>query len=261
MTTMTPILSLHLRQRLLVTLIAAAIALPAAAQKSEPTPLRQQTAPAQAAAAPTSTATAGNVPQSAPTQTPNEMVLNFQAADLQAVVKAVSQMTGRNFLLDPRVKGQITIISAKPVTSAAAYQIFVSALKAQGFATIEGPGNMVKIVPTGEARQHARVSTDDKAPYGGEQMVTHVVTVQHGSPAQMVPLLRPLMAPTSQLASYDPANALILTDYADNVRRMLRIIEKIDQPVSSDVNIITLQHASALDIADMLSRLDRKSVV
>src|SRR5205814_1558768 len=125
-------------------------------------------------------------------------------------------------------------------------QIFVSALKAQGFAVVEGPGNLVKIVPTTEARQHAPVTSEDESPRGGEQIVTHVVILQHGSPTQMVPLLRPLMAPTSQLSSYDAANALILTDYADNIRRMLRIIEKIDQPVSSDVNIITLQHASAL---------------
>lgn len=252
MTTMTNRPALPHRRRIAAALIATCVALPVGAQKPEPAPLHQNVAPSAApATAPNATASA---PTATPTQTPNEMVLNFQAADLQAVVKAVSQMTGRNFLLDPRVKGQITIISAKPVSSAAAYQIFVSALKAQGFATVEGPGNLVKIVPTGEARQHAPVSAAD-APRGGEQMVTHVVTVQHGSPAQMVPLLRPLMAPTSQLASYDPANALILTDYADNVRRMLRIIEKIDQPVSSDVNIITLQHASALDIADMLSRL------
>jgi general secretion pathway protein D len=243
---MKPKLPQVLLRRLAVALIAAASVAPAAAQKPEPVPLSQQAAPdVGQPAAP------GQAPAAA---TPNQMVLNFQAADLQAVIKAISQMTGRNFLLDPRVKGQITIISAKPVNSAAAYQIFVSALKAQGFAVVEGPGNLVKIVPSAEARQHAPVSTADM-PGGGEQIVTHVVTVQHTSPSQMVPLLRPLMAPTSQLAAHEPANALLITDYADNVRRLLRIIEKIDQPVSSDVNIITLQHASALDMADMLTRL------
>ncbi len=241
-----------------VAALTAVCATPVVAQKQEPVPLRQQAAPALAPPPPVATNPNPTTPPPAltapPALRPNEVVLNFQAADLQAVVKAVSQMTGRNFLLDPRVKGQITIISAKPVTSAAAYQIFVSALKAQGFAAVEGPGNLVKIVPTGEARHHATVSASDE-PRGGEQMITHVIIVQHSSATQMIPLLRPLMAPTSNLSSFDPANALILTDYADNIRRMLRIIEKIDQPVSSDVNIITLQHASALDIADMLSRL------
>ena len=182
-----------------------------------------------------------------------DVLLNFQAADIQAVVKAVSQMTGRNFLLDPRVKGQITIISAKPVSRGAAYQIFLSALKAQGFTAVDGPGGVVKVLPTGEAKQSADVSQD--APRGGEVITTHVAVLQHISAAQMVPLLRPLMAPTSQLSAYDGANALILTDYADNIRRMLRIIERIDQPVSSDVTVIGLKHASALDLADMITRL------
>jgi general secretion pathway protein D len=235
----------------------AASASPVTAQRQEPVPLRQQAA-APAAVSPTPSnetappSAAANKPATSPT-TPSEIVLNFQAADLQAVVKAISQMTGRNFLLDPRLKGQITIISAKPVSAAAAYQIFISALKAQGFAAVEGPGNLVKIIPTGEARQHAPVSVQE--PNGGEQVVTHVVILSYASATQMVAVLRPLMAPTSQLVAYDPSNALILTDYADNVRRMLRIIEKIDAPVSNDVNVISLQHASALDIAEMVARL------
>jgi len=183
-----------------------------------------------------------------------EVLLNFQGADMQAVIKAVSQMTGRNFLLDPRVKGQITIISAKPVSRNAAYQIFVSALKAQGFAAVEGPSGIVKIVPSGEAKQSAGVSPA-KRPGGGEQMTTHVVIVQHGSATQMIPLLRPLMAPTSQLSAYEAANALIITDYADNIRRMLDIIGKLDEPASTDVTIVPLHHASALDMAELVSRL------
>ncbi|MBI3898587.1 MAG: type II secretion system secretin GspD [Gammaproteobacteria bacterium] len=182
----------------------------------------------------------------------NQILLNFQGADIQAVVKAVSQMTGRNFLLDPRVKGQITIISAKPVSRSSAYQIFLSALKAQGFTAVEGSG-LVKIIPTGEAKMSADVFKD--APKGGEQITTHVAVLQNVSATQMVPLLRPLMAPTSQLSAYEGANALILTDYADNIRRMLKIIERIDQPTSSDVTVVPVQHASALDLADLIARL------
>jgi general secretion pathway protein D len=189
----------------------------------------------------------------APALKPGEVLLNFQAAEIQGVVKAVGQMTGRNFLLDPRVKGQITIISARPVTTTAAYQIFLSALKAQGFTAVEGIG-AIRIVPTTEAKANAEVNMAGE-PHGGERIVTHVLIVQHTSATQMIPLLRPLMSPTSQLSSYDQANALIITDYADNVRRMLRIVEKIDQPVSSDVTIIALRHASALDLADLVTRL------
>lgn len=196
---------------------------------------------------------ANETPPGVPVLKPGEVLLNFQAAEIQGVVKAIGQMTGRNFLLDPRVKGQITIISSRPVSTAAAYQIFLSALKAQGFTAVSGIG-VTKIVPTSEAKANAEVSTEGD-PRGGEQIVTHVLIVQHTSASQMIPLLRPLMSPTSQLSSYDQANALIITDYADNIRRMMRIVEKIDQPVSSDVNIIALRHASALDLADLVTRL------
>jgi len=189
----------------------------------------------------------------APALKPGEVLLNFQAAEIQGVVKAVGQMTGRNFLLDPRVKGQITIISARPVTTTAAYQIFLSALKAQGFTAVEGIG-AIRIVPTTEGKANAEVNMVS-VPRGGERIMTHVLIVQHTSATQMIPLLRPLMSPTSQLSAYDQANALIITDYAENIRRLMRIIEKIDQPVSSDVTIIALKHASALDLADLVTRL------
>ena len=243
---------------------------PLGAQNGSPTPPQpipppppSQTTPAPAPAAPVVPPAPTRAPAPPPRSTPGaatvtpmgqgDVLLNFQAADIQAVVKAVSQMTGRNFLLDPRVKGQITIISAKPVSRGAAYQIFLSALKAQGFTAVDGPGGVVKVLPTGEAKQSAQVAHD--APRGGEVITTHVAVLQHISATQMVPLLRPLMAPTSQLSAYDAANALILTDYADNIRRLLRIIERIDQPVSSDVTVIGLKHASALDLADMITRL------
>ena len=194
-------------------------------------------------------------PQPAPPLRPGgQMLFNFQDADIQAVVKTISQITGRNFLLDPRVKGKITIISAKPVSANAAYQIFLSALKAQGFAAVEGPGGIVKILPEAEAKQNAAVSSTAQ-PGGGDRLITQVVVVQHGSATQMVPLLRPLMAPTGLLSVYAPANTLVITDYADNVRRLLQIIEKIDQPGSAEVTIIPLEYASALDMAQLLVRL------
>lgn len=189
-----------------------------------------------------------------PALRPGETLLNFQGADIQAVVKTISQITGRNFLVDPRVKGQITIISAKPVSAGVAYQVFLAALKAQGFTAVDGIGNLVKIVPSAEAKHNAFVTPED-GPRASEALVTHVAILQHAAATQMIPLLRPLMAPTSQLSAYDPANTLIITDYADNVRRMLQIIERLDQPLTADVTIVPLQHASALDLADLITRL------
>ena len=188
-----------------------------------------------------------------------EVLLNFQSADLQAVVKAISQMTGRNLLIDPRVRGQFTIVSARAMSVSAAYQVFLSALKAQGFTAVEGPGDVVRIIPVAEAKASAPVSGDE-APRGGEQIVTHVAIGQHVAVAQLQNVLRPLMSPTSQLSVYDPANALIITDYADNVRRLLRIIERIDLPAASEVTVVPLQNASAIDVAEMVVRLSGSGV-
>jgi general secretion pathway protein D len=169
-------------------------------------------------------------------------------------VKTVSKLTGRNFILDPRVKGKITIISASPVSRAAAYQIFLSALKAQGFTAVTGTGGITKIVPVGEGKQNASTSAGVTRS-AGDQMVTRVVVVQNGNAIQLIPLLRPLMAPTSQLSAYAPANALVITDYAQNVRRLTRVIREIDQPASSQVTVIPLTHASALDLSELIGRL------
>ena len=184
-----------------------------------------------------------------------EVLLNFQAADLQAVVKAMSQMTGRNMLVDPRVRGQVTIVSARAMPVAAAYQVFLSALKAQGFTAVEGPGDSVRIVPVAEAKAAAPVNEQAGPPRGGEQIITQVLIGQHVAVAQLQAVLRPLMSPTSQLSVYEPGNALIITDYADNVRRLLRIVERVDQPTSTDVTVIPVQHASAVDLSEMVIRL------
>jgi general secretion pathway protein D len=189
-----------------------------------------------------------------------EVLLNFQSADLQAVVKAMSQMTGRNVLVDPRVRGQVTIISARPMPVAAAFQVFLSALKAQGFTAVDGPEGAVRIIPVAEAKAAAPVNERDAPPRGGEQIVTQVVIGQHVAVSQLQNVLRPLMSPTSQLSVYDPANALIITDYADNVRRLLRIIERIDVPAGTEVIVVPLQNASAIDLAELVVRLSGSGV-
>jgi general secretion pathway protein D len=202
---------------------------------------------------PSATMPAATAP-SAPALRPGEMMFNFQEADIQAVVKTVSQITGKNFLLDPRVKGKLTIISTQPVSKNAIYQIFLASLKAQGYTAIDSASGFIKLVPLGDAKQNADVTTG-VMPRPGEQTITHVITVQYSSAAQLVPLLRPLMAPTSQISVYPPANTLIITDYADNIRNLLRIVEIIDQRGGSELAIIPLKHASALDIAEMVVRL------
>jgi general secretion pathway protein D len=138
--------------------------------------------------------------------------------------------------------------------------VFLSALKAQGFTAVEGPGDAVRIIPVAEAKAAAPVNEQDGPPRGGEQVITHVAIGQHVAVAQLQNVLRPLMSPTSQLSVYDPANALVITDYADNVRRLLRIIERIDLPASTDITVIPVQNASAIDLAELVVRLSGTGV-
>lgn len=183
-----------------------------------------------------------------------QVLFNFQNADIRAVVKAVSEMTGRNFLLDPQVHGDVTIISASPVSRAAAFQIFLTALKAQGFTAVPGPGGIMRILPQAEGNQSAPVSLE-RAPRGGDQLVTQVVKLKHSSAVEMMPLLRPLMAATGVLSVYAPGNMLVITDYADNVRRLLHIIGQVDRSGSAEIAVIPLRYASALDTAQLLVQL------
>ncbi len=198
--------------------------------------------------------TTGPAPSAGTVLRPGQMMFNFQEADIQAVVKTVSQITGKNFLIDPRVKGKLTIISTQPVSKNAIYQIFLASLKAQGYAAIDSASGFIKLVPLGDAKQNAEVTTG-ATPRPGEQTITHVITIQHGAAAQMVPLLRPLMAPTSQISVYPPTNTLIITDYADNIRNLIHIIDTLDQDGGSEIAIIPLKYASALDMAEDIVRL------
>ncbi len=184
------------------------------------------------------------------------VTLNFTNADIESMVKIMSEMTGKNFVLDPRVKGTVNIISARPVTRAVAYDVFLSALRLQGFTAIEDRG-LVKIVPEADAKLHQSLPADvrDRPRVAGDQIQTQVFPLKYESAAQMVPVLRPLIAPGNAITAYPGSNTLIVTDYASNLQRIARIIESIDQPSVGDPVVIPLQHASAVDVAYTIQRL------
>ena len=187
---------------------------------------------------------------------PDTVTLNFVNADIEGVVKAVSEITGKNFVLDARVKGAINIVSAKPMSRALVYDVFLSALRLQGYAAVED-GGIVKIVPEADAKLH-RTPTfgpDEKPRGSGDRLQTQVFTLRYESAAQLVATLRPLIAPNNTITAYPGANALVITDYAGNLQRIARIIDAIDQPGGTDPVVIPLRHASALDVAQTLGRL------
>lgn len=183
-----------------------------------------------------------------------KITLNFVNADIESVIKAVGLISGRNFVMDPRVKGTINIVSSSPVSRELTYQILLSALRLQGFTAIEGAG-VVKIVPEADAKQSFGPIAGKTVGTSGDKIITQVYPLRYESAAQLVPILRPLIAPNNAVAAYPGTNTLVITDYADNVRRINKIIDAIDQPNSGEVATVKLEHASALDVAQAVNRL------
>ena len=182
------------------------------------------------------------------------VTLNFVNAEIESVIKAVSQITGKNFLLDPRVKGTINVVSGKPVRSSLAYPLLLSALRMQGFAAVEYNG-VTKIMPEVEAKTQAGPTRSGAGGPRGDQMLTKVFALQHESAVQLVPVLRPLIAPNNSINAYANNNTLVITDYADNLARLERIIAALDTPYGAGPRVIPIRHASAIDLATMLGRL------
>ncbi|MEO8158215.1 MAG: type II secretion system secretin GspD [Betaproteobacteria bacterium] len=187
---------------------------------------------------------------------PDVVTLNFVNADIEGVVKVVSEITGKNFIVDPRVKGTVNIVSAKPMSRALVYEVFLSALRLQGFAAVEDHG-IVKIVPEVDAKLHSSptIGPDDKARGGGDRIETRVFTLKYESAAQTLPILRPLIAPNNTITAYQNSNTLVITDYASNLQRIAEIIDSIDQPSGNEPIVIPLKYASAVDVATTVNRL------
>ena len=179
------------------------------------------------------------------------VMLNFVNADIEAVANAIGQMSRRNFLIDPRVKGTVNIVSSRPVPPSAAYDIFLSALRLQGYTAVESEG-AVKILPEADAKLHLR----SVSPKGeGDRLQTRVYALKYESASQMLPVLRPIISPNNTIAVYAANNSLVITDYADNLRRIERIIEAIDQPGGGEPVFLPLRNASAADMAATVNRL------
>ena len=186
-------------------------------------------------------------------QDADTVTLNFVNADIDAVVKAVAEITGRNFVLDPKVKGTINIVSARPVPKSLVYPTLLSALRLQGFTAIEGDG-VVKIVAEADAKQQGGPVGRGAVAGGGDRLVTQVITLRNESAAQIVNVLRPLISPNNTIAAFPASNALVITDYADNLRRIERIIASLDQAPAAEPTLVTLRNASALDVVALVNR-------
>ncbi len=176
--------------------------------------------------------------------------LNFVNADIQEVIRAISQISKKNFLVDPRVKGTINIVSATPVSPALGYDILLSALRLQGYAAVESAG-VTKIIPEADAKLHV----DSLAGGRGDKLVTRVFILKYESASQLVNIVRPMVAPNNVVVAYPSSNALVVTDYASSVKRIEKLIDSIDQPNADAPLVVPVKHASAVDLANIINKL------
>lgn len=222
-------------QVLLALLLALAPFLPAIAQnppQPAPTPSAQPATPAQGQA----------------------LALNFKDADIDSVVGAFGHLLNRTFIIDPRVRGKITLETPRPVSPARAYELLKSSLRLQGFAIVES-GAIARVLPEADAKLQAGPVGVGQAPGAGDQIVTQVFRLNYESASGLVPVLRPLIAPNNTIVAYPNNNTLVITDYASNLQRLGRLIATLDSPASAEVEVIPVRHALASDLAVQVSRL------
>ena len=182
------------------------------------------------------------------------VTLNFVNADIEGVSRAMSAILKQQFVVDPRVKGNITLYSEEPLTPRDAYLNFLAALRGLGFTVVE-VGGLFKIVPEADAKlQTGTVSIGDVS-RRGDQVITQIFKLTNETANNLVPALRPLISPNNTINAVPGSNSLVITDYADNLQRIAKIIAAMDIPASGDVEVIALQHAVAADIAQLVQRL------
>ena len=184
------------------------------------------------------------------------ITLNLKDADINALIGTVAEVTGKNFIVDPRVKGKVTVISSRPMDSEEVYQVFLSILKVHGFAAVPS-GQVIKILPDVSAKQDSIPNVSDDEPGRGDEMVTRVIQVDNVAAAQLVPILRPLVPQQGHLAAYPTTNVLIISDRAENASRLVSIIRRIDTVSDSEIEVIRLEFASAAEVVRILNAISR----
>jgi len=187
-----------------------------------------------------------------PSDKSNKKLWNLRNADIRAVIDEVSRVTGINFVIDPRVQGKISIVSATPMTDKEVYQVFLSVLQVSGYAAIPS-GAITKIIPNIDAKT---ISSDMmhelRHPPRGDEMLVEVIPVQFVPAEQLVPALRPLMPQWSNVSAYAPSNMLILSGRASNIKKLASIIKQVDSPNANGIDTVPLRHALAMDVVNTL---------
>lgn len=184
----------------------------------------------------------------APSQ-PGTQVLNLKDADINSFIGLVSEATGKNFVVDPRVTGKVTVISQSPLGEDELYEVFLSVLRVNGFAAVTA-GKIVKIVPEQAAGQDGGIDSGNS-----DALITRIITLQHVTPADMSQALRPLLPQGANLIPHPSSSSLVITDRAGNVARIEGIIRRLDQASESEIDVVALRHANASEVVRTLTML------
>jgi general secretion pathway protein D len=202
--------------------------------------------------------TADQTAEPIPAQPSSTRLWNLQDADILSVINEVSQETGKNFVVDPRVNGKISLVSSKPLKKGEVYNVFLSVLELLGYSAIPS-GNIIKIVPNMESGEMATRVASKQSPGQGDEVVVRVIPLKNITATQLIPVLRPMMPQWSNISAYTPGNVLILLGRAENLKRIAQIIQDVDQASDNSIQMIPLRHASAMQVAQVLNNLQAAS--
>jgi general secretion pathway protein D len=205
----------------------------------------------------TSAAT-GSARRSAGLRASTPVTLNFVNADVEAVSRAMAVMIDRQIIVDPRVKGLITLYSEQPMPVREAYLQYLAGLRGLGFAIVDNAG-LLKVVPEADAKLQAGTVSVGPVNQRGDQVITQIFKLNYENPNNLVAVLRPLISPNNTINANPGNSTLVITDYADNLSRIAKIIAALDQPAATDIEVVPLQHAIASDLATLVQKLGEAS--
>lgn len=192
--------------------------------------------------------------------------INLRDVEIPTLIETVSRITGKSFVVDPRVKGRVTVITSSDIDVNELYETFLSVLQVHGFSAVpSGAGsNLIKVVPSNQAKQQPvpvigelEEKSTRKSSRKADELITRVVRVEHVPAAMLVPILRPLVPSTGQLQAYGPSNTILISDRAANIERLVKVIKRMDRADDEELEVVPLRYASAKDLAQTIQTLQK----
>lgn len=194
-----------------------------------------------------------------------KLTLNLKGADISALIETVSEATGKNFILDPKVQGKVTVISTRPMDADELYKTFLSILEVHGFIAVPS-GHVIKIIPNNTlkyrgvlADSEGKTMAIDEKTMADDEIIIQVYALEHVEATRLIPTLRPLVSPKGHLAAHSDGNMLVVSDYAKTVKRLGHIIRRVDKPITSTIEMVRLEHASARELAKLINSLGKSA--